>query len=44
MVVSKIEKLICNVNNKENNIFHIKAVQQVLNHGLKIAKVHKAIV
>ena len=37
--VNKIEKLICNIEDKEKNVVHIKVLKQALNHGLVFKKV-----
>ena len=41
--VEKVEKLICNIENKEKYVIHIRALKQALNHGLKLKKVHRVI-
>ena len=41
--VNKIEKLICNIEDKEKHIIHIKVLKQALNHGLALKKVHRVI-
>ena len=41
--IEKCKKLVCNINNKENNVVHIRALKQALNHGLILKKVHKVI-
>ena len=41
--VEKVEKLICNIEDKEKYVIHIRALKQALNHGLKLKKVHRAI-
>ena len=33
-------KLICTVQDKENYVVHIRALEQALNHGLILKKVH----
>ena len=43
MKINKSTKLICNVQDKKNYVVHIVALKQALNHGLKLAKVHKII-
>ena len=40
MKINKCNKLVCNLNNKENYAVHILALKQALNHGLKFKKVH----
>ena len=32
--VNKVEKCICNIEDKEKYVMHIKVLKQVLNHGL----------
>ena len=41
--VNKIEKLICNIEDKEKHVMHIKVLKQALNHGLVFKKVHRVI-
>ena len=36
--VNKIEKLICNIEDKEKYVVHIKVLKQALNHGLVLKK------
>ena len=43
MKLNKSTKLVCNVQDKKNYVVHIVALKQALNHGLKLAKVHKII-
>ena len=43
MKINKSTKLICNVQDKKNYVVHIVALKQALNHGLKLAKIHKII-
>ena len=38
--VNKIEKLICNIQDKEKYVMHIKVLKQALSHGLVFKKVH----
>ena len=40
MKINKCDKLVCNLNDKENYPVHILALKQALNHGLKLKKVH----
>ena len=42
MKINKCEKLVCYFYDKKY-IAHIRALKQVLNHGLKLKKVHRAI-
>ena len=39
--IGKSNKLICDVRDKKNSVVHIKALKQVLNHGLVLKKVHR---
>ena len=32
--IEKLKKLVCNINNKENFVVHIRTLKQALNHGL----------
>ena len=41
--VNKVEKLICDIEDKKKYVIHIRALKQALNHGLKLKKVHRAI-
>ena len=41
--INKIEKLICNLSDKENCVCHIKLLQQALNHGLMLKRNHRVI-
>ena len=41
--INKIEKLICNLSNKEKLFCHIRLLRQVLNHGLILKKVNRVI-
>ena len=41
--VTKVEKLICNIEDKEKYAMHIKVLNQPLNHGLVLRKVHRVI-
>ena len=43
MKVNKVNKLVCNVTDKENYSIHIVALRQALNHGLKLIRVHSVI-
>ena len=40
-IVNKVEKLICNIEDKEKYVMHIKVLKQALNHGLVLKKVHR---
>ena len=39
----KVEKLNCGIEDKEKYVVHIRALEQALNHGLKLRKVHTVI-
>ena len=41
MKINKCDKLVCNLNDKENYPVHVLALKQALNHGLKLTKVHR---
>ena len=41
--VNKVKKLICNIEDKEKYVVHIKVLKQALNHGLVLKKVHRVI-
>ena len=41
--IEKCNKLICNIEDKEKYVVHIRALKQALNHGLILKKVHKVI-
>ena len=43
LTLHKVEKLVPNLNNKRKYIVHIKALNQALNHGLVLKKVHRVI-
>ena len=43
MKINKYDKLVYNLDDKENYTGHILALKQVLNHGLKFKKVHSVI-
>ena len=43
MKISKREKLVCNIRNKEIYIIHISSLKQALKHGLKLTKLHRII-
>ena len=38
-----INKLICDLNDKNKYVAHIKLLKQALNHGLVLKKVHRVI-
>ena len=41
--VNKVEKLICNIEDIEKYVMHIKVLKQALNHGLVLKKVYRVI-
>ena len=41
--LGKLEKLVCNIEDKEKYVIHIRALKQVLNHGLILKRVHRVI-
>ena len=43
MKINKCNKLVCNVQDKENYPVHVLVLKQALNHGLKLTKVHRVI-
>ena len=43
MKIDRCKKLVCNLLNKNKYVIHIKSLKQVLNHGLKLKKVHRII-
>ena len=43
MKIDECKKLVCNINDKENYVVHIRALKQALNHRLILAKVHRVI-
>ena len=43
MKVNKCNKLVCNLFNKKKYVTHINSLKQVLNHGLKLKKIHRVI-
>ena len=40
---NKVEKLICDMEDKKKYVIHIRALKQALNNGLKFKKVHRII-
>ena len=40
--IIKLNKLVCNLYDK-NNVVHIRALKEALNHGLVFKKVHRVI-
>ena len=43
MKINKVDKLICNLQNKRNYVVHIALLKQALDHGLISKKVHRVI-
>ena len=43
MVINNTKKLVCNLNDKKNNVVQINVLKQALDHGLKLRKVHRVI-
>ena len=43
MKIDKCKKLVCSLLNKNKYVIHIKSLKQVLNHGLKLKKMHRII-
>ena len=43
MTINKVDKLICNLQNKGNYVVHIALLKQVLDHGLILKNVHRVI-
>ena len=41
--LEKVEKLVCNIEDKEKYIINIRALKQALNHGLILKRVHRVI-
>ena len=41
--IEKCNKLVCSIYDKENYVVRIRALKQVLNHGLVLRKVHRVI-
>ena len=41
MKINKVDNLICNLQNKRNDVVHIAALKQALDHGLIFKKVHR---
>ena len=41
--LNKVEKRICNIEDKEKYVMHIKVLKQALNHGLVLKNVHRVI-
>ena len=43
MEIKKCKKLVCNLHNKKKYVVHIRSLNQALNHGLILKKVHRII-
>ena len=43
MKINKVDKLICNLQNKRNYVVHIALLKQALDHGIILKKVHRVI-
>ena len=43
MKINKVEKLVPNLHNKRRYVIHVRALRQVLEHGLILKKVHRVI-
>ena len=43
MEINKCKKLICNLSSKKKYVILINSLKQVLNHGLKLKKIHRVI-
>ena len=43
MTINKCTKLVCTVQDKENYVVHIRALEQALNHGLILKQAHEVI-
>ena len=43
MEVNKCKKLVCNLFNKKKYVVHINSLEQALDHGLKLKKIHRVI-
>ena len=43
MKIDKTQKLVGNLRDKKKYVVHISILKQVLNHGLKLKKVHRVI-
>ena len=41
--VNKVEKLICDIEDKKKYVIHIRALKQALNNGLRLKKVDRII-
>ena len=41
--INRMEKLVPNLRDKKNYVIHIEALNQVLQHGLRLDRIHRAI-
>ena len=41
--LQKVKKLVCDIEDKEKYVVHIRALKQALNHGLVLKRVHRVI-
>ena len=41
--LEKVEKLVCNIEDKEKYVIHIRALKEALNHGLILKRIHRVI-
>ena len=41
--INGVEKLVPNLRDKKSNVIHIQALNQVLQHGLRLDRIHRAI-
>ena len=41
--MNKVEKLICDIEDKKKYVIHIRALKQALSNGLRLKKVHRII-
>ena len=43
MTINKVKKLVPNLKDKKNYVIHIRALDQVLRHGLVLERIHRAV-
>ena len=43
MKINEVERLVPNLHNKKNYVIHIRALDQALNHGLVLGRIHRVI-
>ena len=41
--LDKVKTLVCDIQDKEKYVVHIRALKQALNHGLVLKRVHRVI-